>query len=319
MQSEAKAIAGNESNLQVRWLRWRRMGIIVLATVVGIWLWQREPRYEGYPLGHWLGAYQSLKNGLGWDTREEESAAVLKRTQGKVVPHLIRLLKTKDSVFDEPWPPSPANDFLAPRLRDMSREWGLLPNRELRHRAAEALGFIGQQAKPALPELQRLMLQTDDYASPAAAGALARIGDEGMSFLIKTLREGTKLQKCQACYGLQQAKVLSNEAVTALEKSLTTDTVSVRLYAAQALRQFQLAPEMIVRALLPFAEQGKKGDWIFNWVRMELRASLMKMGEPALMQLFREQSAGNRKLIITLLAKDNPAQAVALQRSVENF
>lgn len=319
MQSETKAIAGNESSRQVRWLRWRRMGGIVLAAVVGIWLWQREPRYEGYPLGHWLGAYQSFKNGLGWDTREEESAVVLKRTQGKVVPHLIRLLQKKDSAFDEPWPPSPANDFLAPRLRDMSREWGLLPNREQRHRAAEALGFIGQQAKPALPELQRLMLQTDDYASPAAAGALARIGDEGMSFLIKTLREGTKLQKCQACYGLQQAKVLSNEAVTALEKSLTTDTVSVRLYAAQALRQFQLAPEIIVRALLPFAEQGKKGDWIFNWVRMELRASLMKMGEPALMKLFREQSAGNRKLIISLLIKDEPAQADALLRSVGNF
>jgi HEAT repeat protein len=319
MQSETKAIAGNESNLQVRWLRRRRMGVIVLAAVVGIWLWQREPRYEGQPLGHWLGAYQSFKNGLGWDTREEESAAVLKRTQGKVVPHLIRLLQKEDSVFDEPWPPSPANDVLTAPLRDMAREWGLLPNRELRHRAGEALGFIGQQAKPALPELQRLMLQTDDYASPAAAGALARIGDEGMSFLVKTLREGTKLQRCQACYGLQKAKALSIEAVTALQERLATDTVSVRLHAAQALRQFQLAPEMIVRALLPFAEQGKKGDWIFNWVRMELRASFMKMGEPDLMKLFQEQSAANRKLIVSLLAKDNPAQAEALQRSVESF
>jgi len=310
MQSETKAVAGNESNLRVRWLRWRRMGGIVLATLVGIWLWQREPRYEGYPLGHWLRVFASLRHGLGLDRQEEESAAVLKRTQGKVVPHLIRLLQKKDSAFDEPWPPSPANDVLAAPLRDMAREWGLLPSWEMRHRAAEALGCMGQQAKPAVPDLQRLMLQTDDYASPAAAGALARIGDEGMSFLIKTLREGTKLQK---------AKALSIEAVTALEESLTTDTVSVRLHAAQALRQFQLAPEMIVRALLPFAEQGKKGDWIFNWVRIELRASIMIMGEPALMKLFQEQSAGNRKLIVSLLAKDNPAQAEALQRSVENF
>lgn len=143
-------------------------GGIVLATLVGIWLWQREPRYEGYPLGHWLRVFASLRHGLGLDRQEEESAAVLKRTQGKVVPHLIRLLQKKDSAFDEPWPPSPANDVLAAPLRDMAREWGLLPSWEMRHRAAEALGCIGQQAKPAVPDLQRLMLQTDDYDAAVA-------------------------------------------------------------------------------------------------------------------------------------------------------
>jgi len=319
MQSETKAVAGNEINLRVRWLRWRRMGGIVLATLVGIWLWQREPRYEGYPLGHWLRVFASLRHGLGLDRQEEESAAVLKRTQGKVVPHLIRLLQKKDSAFDEPWPPSPANDVLAAPLRDMAREWGLLPSWEMRHRAAEALGFIGQQAKPALPELQRLMLQTDDYASPAAAAALARIGDEGTSFLVKTLRNGSKPQKFNAYWGLLDAKALSDEAFRALEESLTADALTVRLEVAQTLRHFDYKPESVARALLPFAARSDKRHWPGPSLRGQLGSSLSRMKDPELIGLFREQPADIQKLIISLLAKNNPTRAEALQRSFGDF
>ncbi|MEQ2008051.1 MAG: hypothetical protein ABMA26_14740 [Limisphaerales bacterium] len=326
MQSETKAIAENESSLQMRWLRWRRMGGIVLATVVGIWLWQREPRYEGQPLGHWLSAFASLRQGLEVDKREEESAGVLQRNHGKVVPDLIRLLQKKDSVFDEPWPPRPQNDVLAEALRDQLREWRPLPNWEFRHRAAEALGFMGQQAKPALPELQRLMLQTEDYASPAAAGALARTGDEGVSLLAKTVQKGSQPQKCQACFGLLKAAKLSEEAVRALEGALTDESFEIRGFAAQTLSKFRLAPEKILPALLTFTARGKAGDWGFNnrgqpadWLSGVLRNSVGQMDEPALTKMFQEQSVGNRKLIVSLLAQDNPAQAESLQRSVENF
>ncbi len=303
--------------------RGERIGLLVVALIVGLWFWQREPRCEGQPLGHWLKAFASLRQGLEVSKREKESAGVLERTHGKAVPHLVKLLGKQDSFWDEPLQPSPDHGDLTKAFRDLTREWRPLPNWELRHRATEALGFMGQQAKPALPELQRLMLQTDDYASPTAAQALARIGDEGIGLLAKTVQEGSQPQKRQACFGLLKAAELSEAAVRALEGALTNESIETRAFAAHTLSKFRLAPQKISPALLTFTDRGKPGDWGFNrrgqpadWLCEVLRNSVGQMDEPALVKLFQKQSADNRKLIVSLLTKDKPAQAEALQRSV---
>jgi len=308
--------------------RKERIGLLILALGVGFWFWQREPSYEGKPLSHWLETFASIKNGIGWDEREREVTRVLQRTEGDVVPHLIRLLRKRNSVWDEPDPTFQNVDDgdILKHFRDKIHQWRPVPNWEMRHRAAEALGFIGQQARPAMSDLQRLMLQTDDYASSAAAEALGKIGGEGMSFLTGTIQQGTKKQKSRACWALSRSKELSTEAIESLEGALAADSFEVRFSAAGTLADFRLVPQKTARVILEHTGQGKPGDWGItsqgtpsSWVSGVLLRSLAQFDEPDLVKLYREQPAGNRKLIISLLIKDEPAQADALLRSVGNF
>jgi HEAT repeat protein len=113
------------------------------------------------------------------------------------------------------------------------------PDRDVRCWAVRALRKFGPDAKAALPELRRAVLQDEDSVPAAAADVLARLGTDGVPALVEAVQargRGRGLTgRVVDCVG--DLGPAAREAVPALRDLLGDEDRDVRLAAALALQR----------------------------------------------------------------------------------
>ena len=149
--------------------RRRRIQIVLLLLAISgvvIHLANREPSYDGRALSSWMQEFDS-------DATEDQAGPAYEAIQhmgASALPYVLEELRRKDSKTKQKlmeW-----NDKLETWLdREVVK---LRPAVFRRLAAVEAIGAIGTNAIPAIPEISRNL--TDKELAETSANALARIG-----------------------------------------------------------------------------------------------------------------------------------------------
>ena len=166
------------------------------------------------------------------------------------------------------------------------------PEGGVRRDAAEALGKIGPDAKPAVPALSEAFKDKNEVVRLAAGVALARIVPEGVPALIEALKDKNEVFRLAAAVALAR---IGPEAVPALIEALKDEDKVVRVFAAIALAE--IGPE--AKAAVPdLIEALKDKD---KDVRRVAAQALVKIGlearlaVPVLIEAFKDENRDVRR------------------------
>jgi predicted Ser/Thr protein kinase len=176
-----------------------------------------------------------------------------------------------------PAPPATTLPAIPPAVEQAMA--GLLdPSKDTRWKAAEALGSLGADARPAVPALLPLLQDRQEVVRWRAAEALGKIGadsPEVVDALRVALREKEGLVPTEAAKALGKIGPSAREAAPALAEALRSSDVYVRREAAKALGR--LGPS--ARGALPgLIDALRDKDKV---VRMETARALGKLGAEA--------------------------------------
>lgn len=221
---------------------------VLLVILVGWIFWQllelREPAYQGKPLSFWLD--QHKKNSMFPDLPDRiEADNAIRSIGNNALPVLVRWTAVKDSTFKK-------------KLIVLMRKQSLIQfpfhSDEEYHALADA-GFaaLGPLAKPAVPELIKLLNHPDPWVRVAAGYDLMWIGPE------------------------------AQDAIPALITCLNDSNGMVRFRATRCLCAIHMKPELVVPALARSLEQSSVPP-------SETISALVQYGEdakPAVPQLVR--------------------------------
>jgi HEAT repeat protein len=162
----------NWSKLAKRMVWLMGLSALIGITLIGFRNWKTEPQHKGKPISYWVNQPHQYS-----EVREIGAAAV---------PYLIGGLRTRDS-----WWRTACNELrsvLPAALR--KRVPAYEPTVEIRIRAAQYLGQLGPDAKPAVADLVKLLSkQTAITETRVVLEALRAIGQEAKSALA-SLRAG---------------------------------------------------------------------------------------------------------------------------------
>jgi hypothetical protein len=146
-----------------------------------IWFWPREPKYHGRTLAEWFEAARA--DGADAATIQEFNAAVLVISTNNF-PRLISLISTdanncySQRIFDS-LPGTMTPRWLSEYLLD--NKWKFAA--ETRD-AAEVFKIIGERGSPAIPELTKIAMNGGYTPAMRAVDSLGYIGQEAVPALI---------------------------------------------------------------------------------------------------------------------------------------
>jgi hypothetical protein len=163
-------------------------------------LWPDELVYKGKPVTDWMEiTFWGDRPGTSVSTAQwMEAAYALDKLGTNVIPYALKLAWTQDSGFkvaflSSPCPRKVFNFFGLPKLYDrcVTPRWVQASSVDPQI-ATEAFKFLGPRAKPAIPELLRLLRTSDNpNGRAAAARMLGRLGRDAQPALPELL-EGFK-------------------------------------------------------------------------------------------------------------------------------
>jgi HEAT repeat protein len=168
------------------------------------------------------------------ETARDAASAALKALGPKAVPDIIRMLRNKDPfIRRQVW-------SLTPKVPMRFRK-GMLanvkpPRAGLYHIAAmRAVGAIGAEARPAIPDLARNLQGRDLQECWEAGTALGRIGPDAVRVLSAALQSELPAVRQAALLGLKEIGPEAAQAIPAVIEKLGDRDEFVRGWAAQAL------------------------------------------------------------------------------------
>jgi hypothetical protein len=229
---------------------WKLLGLVTAGLVAGSagWHWSsREPVYQGKPLSFWV---QQLP--LRWTVSNDLPAVKALRQIGtNAVPYLLDTIRSGYPAY---------KTRLARVTTQLNRELPFLhlhvvSEFERWHRSFRALRVLGNDARPAIPELA-VMLNSGQYSrtrgdfSVEAAWVLANIRPEGLDCLIAATTNRNAEVRRNAIEALGSSAPASPEVVSALVKVLTDDDSDVRVFGARALMNVHAYPVSAVPAFV---------------------------------------------------------------------
>jgi len=207
----------------------------------------REPCYHGRALSAWVESYAQEVA----DKRDEEtdlslgavtpSEDAIRHIGTNALPYLLEWI-----AYESPqW--SRGLDKLPPWLQDnwISRSIGLKATRA--SAALYAFAALGPEAKPAIPELARRMMEYDGGYS--AGLALALIGGEALPALLIVQTNQNPDLRGSAVHFISQMGSNALPAVPVLTHCLQDPAFGVAAGAAVALGELHLDPVLVVPAL----------------------------------------------------------------------
>jgi len=308
-------------------------GVLVLVLIASLALRSNEPVYHGRTLAMWLRRLPARGNGsrgVTWQPLVEgkpsdgemEAISAVREIGTNALPYLLGEIHTEKKSFKEEfrdkWIQSKA---LVQRMISRSRpptsftsfgNWEKTAA-QLRHwDAARGFYALGPLAKPALPELAKLLHQAD--ACPDAAYALSSMGPEGLVPLMEVLTNNSPTnQWMQICviWAFGQTPTNGEKVLPELLQLIKDPDETLRMSSAWALGQIRSEPEIVVPALA-----GNLGDTNVNSKSMTERA-LGEHGMKVLTASALKDSLADPKLYIRMAATNAiraryPAEAAKL-------
>jgi hypothetical protein len=214
---------------------------MLIAAGLGGFAWlvlkPREPVYRGRPLSSWLKDFE------GWNFDTNLPACAAFREMGtNALPALLNILQS------------------APKPSRWQRVFDTLNNKQSfikfpdgdpwaqTDAAAFALYSMGPAAKPALPVLTNLLVQTNRPILSALA--VAGVGPEGVPPLLAALTNQSVIVRYSAAWSLGWEHSGPEIVVPALIQGLSDKAQAVRVTAARSLGQIHAQPELAVPALM---------------------------------------------------------------------
>ncbi len=166
-------------------------GVLALGLFSWGWLRAREPVYQGRRLSSWL---EELER--SWPGKDsEQSAQAIREIGTDALPYLMAGLKARGSMLKL---------NLAGFLRDQDRiKFRVRMVEEQRDRALKGFFVLGAEAKPALPELSRLLDEERNLALNAMI-ALVNVGKDSMPVLADACGHTNPTIRVQAAVTLSQ-------------------------------------------------------------------------------------------------------------------
>ncbi len=220
--------------------RSRTVALVVLLAVIAtvaafIVLRPREPMYQGKRLSEWL---------VEWDTfnldTNAPTAEAIRQMGTNTLPHLIRLLRVKDSALKRKLTELLEKQTLVQIDFKSAEYW--------RGQGMAGFHMLGNLASPAIPELSKLLNDQDN--SLDAALALIFIGPEAALTLARALTNSNASVRANVAFALAQAKWNAKGAVPNLLTCLSDKEANVRLSAAVALGLIHDEPETVIPVLI---------------------------------------------------------------------
>jgi HEAT repeat protein len=179
-----------------------------------------EPVCEGKRLGEWV---ELLTAGNG--SKRAEAEVALRQMGTNALPHLVRMLRTRDSAFKE-------NVRLVASLQTMVN-LRLSRAADQRSRALAAFEALGSEARAAIPDLADLLNRGEN---PMDLGrALAAVGPDAVWPLTQALAHEDGEIRAAAAYGLGLLRAEGRVVVPVLVRGLEDKDYAVRFYAARSL------------------------------------------------------------------------------------
>jgi HEAT repeat protein len=196
---------------------------------------QSEPLWHGRSLTSWV---DDLARGSSKEVREPAEEAI-RQIGPKALPTLLRMLRARDSALNR--------GLLWLNRKQHVVHLSVRPAREEQMQAVLAFEALGPVAKPAIPELRKMLLNTEPEA---VADALANIGPESVTVLLEAI-PGIASQKRCALFAAA-AKWPSHQAATvnALLVALRSTNAEERRCAAEFLGRLRGHPIQTIPALI---------------------------------------------------------------------
>lgn len=206
----------------------KRFNKIVLFLVVGLitagaasaFFASEEPVYGDRRLSEWL---EQLSHS---EPRANQAAVdALNAMSESAVPHLIAMLRTRDSAVKE-------QIELVARLQPWFQvSFGNASSQ--RARAVKAFAVLGPAAVDAIPALTEIL---NDSENPKdVAETLAQIGPAAIPPLLEALHAEDPSVRCAALFGLDISPFAPDDIAATFVTRLTDENSTVRFYAARCL------------------------------------------------------------------------------------
>jgi HEAT repeats len=234
-----RALPGHMEMVNARFVRICSAAFLLLLIGVAIVVTSTceppEPVWNGKALSAWI---DDLVMGSSKEIREPAEEAI-RRTASQAIPVLLRMLRSRDTVSERV-------------LVQLNRKQHLLhfpvtPAQMKRQRASLALQALGPLAKPAFPELKRML--TGDPEPEFVADALAAIGAESVSALLEAIPKVKGEKRCALYAAAAKWPSQQNATIPALLQSLQSKSAGERRCAAQLLGRLRGNPAETIPAL----------------------------------------------------------------------
>ena len=231
-----------------------------------------EPVYHGKTLTKWLKqlddgeAFGISSSSLPASTGRQFEAAEAIRAIG---PAALPLLM--DDIHATPGPNSFQIKFQRQLDSLMSHftnwrlsYWDITTEDRIRWRAAQGLAALGPIAKPALPELKRLLFTNYFHSSiKEAAYVLASVGPEGIAILTNAVGPQAEWSGMCAIWALGQHPTAGKQVIPFLISATRSTSEGTACGAIQVLGLFHIDAEQVIPALtncLTSANPAVRGD-----------------------------------------------------------
>jgi hypothetical protein len=226
----------------------RRAGLAVVcaflavALILLLWGSDREPRCQGKPLSEWLLQEAWKHAGL---TADQEEAVRCMGTNA--LPFLLKWVQ----YVTPPWRVRLTSN--APRF--VGPFWFLLGDQQMERArlSVMCLRVLGPDVSPAMPELVKMMKQTNAVVAIRALQVVDSAGLAGIPVLLDVLTNRQAYNQ-DGAFGVAgtmgQLGIDGHFAVPALLTCLTNKDASVASIAAALLGTIRLKPQTVVPALI---------------------------------------------------------------------
>jgi HEAT repeat protein len=217
-----------------------------------------EPVYHGKPLSKWLeqlddGEAFGISSGtLPRPTPAQiEAAEAIHAMGAEALPLLMIDIHARPAENSLRFRVQRRLNSLISRVLEQGFSFGDVTEKDrIRWRAAQGLAALGPLAKPALPELKRLLFTNYFHSSiKESAYALAAIGPEGVSILTNAVRPQAEWSGMCAIWALGQRPEAGTNVIPFLISATSSTSEGTACGAIQVLGLFQMDAEHVVPAL----------------------------------------------------------------------
>ncbi|MBI3413988.1 MAG: HEAT repeat domain-containing protein [Verrucomicrobia bacterium] len=306
--------------------RFAFIAVSVFAFVAALLLHERirEPAYQGKRLSAWLMDLDRSGAGAENFTAEKEARAeeAIRQMGAECIPVLLDLLRSHNSRLMLKLIEFGQEHEFAEKLVAKFKFSDATAKAEL---AKDAFMVLGEKAKPAIPELMKMLnrLVSSDWDEVAhrAGGVLGNLGKEATLPVVEMLNDTDVRVRRIAANQLRhhQTEDSPELAVPALLKALHDSDITVRVNAAKALGNFSPQSAEAVPALLSILD-GDELEVRLSCIRgLALTGAYARRFIPALTEQVKSSDSNRQSSAVIRLARIRHEIGITVPALIQNL